>query len=348
VPLDGRERFARRFSLTWTVFMHFTVYVLKGLVRVMTHAHRRRRLSGGSRSDSTGSWLASPLGGSMAGRSRFQSAPVPVPPHRSGRPSMTALYLAAASKKSLVSRATDRVLGSSCTRARWRDDARSVPALFRSRSRDVRLCSTRKRSASHRSVSSSSRACSSDGDVRAFAFGLRKFGGMEYTGRVIGLELSRASSTPTLTAVIVRRPHGRGHGSRSRGDDGDGANSDAIRALRADPFKKLVLPRLVASIIVMPILAGFALTVGFSGRCWWTDLQFGIPAPFFLNSALEAVSMADFVERDVQDSLLRAIIALVGCHFGLQDPGGHGGGRRRPRHATVVVISITILIADSS
>jgi phospholipid/cholesterol/gamma-HCH transport system permease protein len=172
---------------------------------------------------------------------------------------------------------------------------------------------------------------------------LRKFGGMEYTGRVIGLSFSRELA-PTLTAVIVGGRIGAGMAAEV------GAMSvteqiDAIRALGADPFKKLVLPRLVASIIVMPILAGFALIVGFSGAMLVTDMQFGIPAAFFLNSALDAVTMADFVSGMFKTPFFGAIIALVGCHFGLHTQGGTAGvGNATTR--TVVVISITILIAD--
>ena len=176
-----------------------------------------------------------------------------------------------------------------------------------------------------------------------FAFGLRKFGGMEYTGRVIGLSFSRELA-PTLTAVIVGGRIGAGMAAEV-GAMNVTEQIDAIRALGADPFKKLVLPRLVASIIVMPILGGFALIVGFGGAMLVTDLQFGIPAAFFLNSALDAVTMADFVSGMFKTPFFGAIIALVGCHFGLHTQGGTAGvGNATTR--TVVVISITILIAD--
>ena len=120
---------------------------------------------------------------------------------------------------------------------------------------------------------------------------------------------------------------------------------DAVRALGADPLKKLVLPRLVASVIVMPILAAFALVLGFSGAMMITDLQFGIPSAFFLRSALGTVTMADFISGMFKTPFFGAIIALVGCHFGLNTRGGTAGvGNSTTR--TVVVISITILIAD--
>src|SRR5690606_20773908 len=78
-----------------------------------------------------------------------------------------------------------------------------------------------------------------------FAFGLRKFGGMEYTGRVVALSFARELA-PTLTAVIVGGRIGSGMAAEV-GSMNVTEQIDAIRALGADPLKKLVWPRLVAS-----------------------------------------------------------------------------------------------------
>ena len=176
-----------------------------------------------------------------------------------------------------------------------------------------------------------------------FAFGLRKFGGMEYTGRVVGLSFARELA-PTLTAVIVGGRIGAGMAAEL-GSMAVTEQLDAVRALGADPLKKLVLPRLVASVIVMPILATFALVLGFSGAMFVTDYQFNIPATFFFRSALGTVTMKDFLSGLFKTPFFGAIIALVGCHFGMTTRGGTAGvGDSTTR--TVVVISITILIAD--
>lgn len=176
-----------------------------------------------------------------------------------------------------------------------------------------------------------------------FAFGLRKFGGMEYTGRVVGLSFTRELA-PTLTAVIVGGRIGAGMAAEV-GSMAVTEQIDALRALGADPYKKLVLPRLVASIIVMPVLAGIALVLGFSGAMLITDFQFNIPSSFFLSSALGTVTMRDLFSGMFKTPFFGAIIALVGCHFGMTTRGGtEGVGNSTTR--TVVVISITILIAD--
>jgi phospholipid/cholesterol/gamma-HCH transport system permease protein len=176
-----------------------------------------------------------------------------------------------------------------------------------------------------------------------FAFGLRKFGGMEYTGRVIALSFARELA-PSLTAIIVGGRIGSGMAAEV-GAMNVTEQIDAVRALGADPLKKLVWPRLVASVIVMPILGGFALVLGFTGAMIVTDLEFQVPAAFFYRSAISVVTMPDILAGLIKTPVFGAIIALVGCHFGLTTTGGTAGvGTSTTR--SVVTISIAILIAD--
>jgi phospholipid/cholesterol/gamma-HCH transport system permease protein len=176
-----------------------------------------------------------------------------------------------------------------------------------------------------------------------FAFGLQKFGGLEYTGRVIALSFARELA-PTLTAVIVGGRIGSGMAAEL-GAMAVTEQIDAVRALGADPLKKLVWPRLLASVIVIPIVAAFSLVLGFAGAMLITDLQFDIPSAFFFRSALSSVGMSDFLAGMLKTPFFGAIIALVGCHFGMTTKGGTAGvGNSTTR--TVVVISIAILIAD--
>ncbi|UQA60271.1 MlaE family ABC transporter permease [Polyangium aurulentum] len=176
-----------------------------------------------------------------------------------------------------------------------------------------------------------------------FAFGLQKFGGMEYTGRVIGLSFSRELA-PTLTAVIVGGRIGSGIAAEV-GSMAVTEQIDAIRALGADPVKKLVVPRLLASVIVMPVLGSLALVLGFSGAMLICDWQFGIPWGFFLRSALGSLQFRDFIMGIFKCPFFGALIAIVGCHFGLITRGGTEGVGQSTTHA-VVGVSISILVAD--
>jgi phospholipid/cholesterol/gamma-HCH transport system permease protein len=176
-----------------------------------------------------------------------------------------------------------------------------------------------------------------------FAYGLQKFGGMEYTGRIIGLSFSRELA-PSLTAVVVGGRIGSGI-TAEIGSMAVTEQIDAIRALGADPVKKLVVPRLLASVVVMPILAAFALVLGFAGAMFITTVEFGLPSDFFLQTALESVRFADYFSGMFKTPFFGAIIALVGCHFGFITRGGtQGVGDSTTR--SVVAISISILISD--
>ncbi|MDI1444942.1 ABC transporter permease [Polyangium sp. 6x1] len=176
-----------------------------------------------------------------------------------------------------------------------------------------------------------------------FAFGLQKFGGMEYTGRVIGLSFSRELA-PTLTAVIVGGRIGSGIAAEV-GSMAVTEQIDAIRALGADPMKKLVVPRLVSCVIIMPVLGALALVIGFSGAMIICDWQFGIPWGFFLRSALGSMNFRDFWMGLMKCPFFGAIIALVGCHFGMITRGGTEGVGQSTTRA-VVGVSISILVAD--
>jgi phospholipid/cholesterol/gamma-HCH transport system permease protein len=176
-----------------------------------------------------------------------------------------------------------------------------------------------------------------------FAFGLRRFGGLEYIPRVIVLAFLRELG-PTLTAIIVGGRIGSGMAAEV-GAMNVTEQVDAIRALGGDPAKKLVLPRVAAAVIVMPLLSVFADTLGTLGAMFVCAFEFDIRPQLFLRQSLEVVQMRDLFSGLAKTPVFGYIIAIVGCHFGLTTGGGtEGVGRSTTR--TVVVVSIAILVAD--
>lgn len=176
-----------------------------------------------------------------------------------------------------------------------------------------------------------------------FAFGLSRFGGVEYIPRVVVLSFLRELA-PTLTAVIVGGRIGSGMAAEV-GAMNVTEQVDAIRALGADPVKKLVLPRVVAAVIVMPILALMALALGVLGAMVICSTQYNISPTWFLRSSLESVVMSDLVAGMYKTPFFGFIIAIIGCHYGLRTRGGtEGVGTSTTK--TVVAVSIAILVAD--
>jgi phospholipid/cholesterol/gamma-HCH transport system permease protein len=176
-----------------------------------------------------------------------------------------------------------------------------------------------------------------------FAFGLQRFGGMEYTGRIVGVSFSRELA-PTLTSLVVGSRIASGIAAEL-GSMAVTEQIDAIRSLGADPLKKLVLPRLVACTFVIPLLCSVALVLGFSGAMVITHLEFGIPSQFFLKTALSTVTFRDLYSGMFKTPFFGAIIAIIGCHFGITTRGGTEGVGQSTT-AAVVTTSIAILIAD--
>jgi phospholipid/cholesterol/gamma-HCH transport system permease protein len=176
-----------------------------------------------------------------------------------------------------------------------------------------------------------------------FAFGLQRFGGIEYIPRVVVLSFLRELG-PTLTAVIVGGRIGSGMAAEV-GAMNVTEQVDAIFALGGDPAKKLVLPRVAAAVIVMPLLAIFADILGSLGAMLVSAAEYQISPRLFLQSSLESVLLSDLFSGLLKTPVFGFIIAIVGCHFGLTTKGGtEGVGQSTTR--TVVVVSIAILIAD--
>ncbi len=176
-----------------------------------------------------------------------------------------------------------------------------------------------------------------------FAFGLQRFGGVEYIPQVVVLSFARELA-PTLTAIIVGGRIGSGMAAEV-GSMNVTEQVDAIRALGADPAKKLVMPRVVAAILVMPILALYAFFLGCVGACFISAVQFNTAPLNFLQSSLQVFTYPDLFAGLAKTPFFGFIIAILGCHFGLKTTGGtEGVGLSTTR--TVVVVSIALLIAD--
>src|SRR5262245_12669216 len=166
-----------------------------------------------------------------------------------------------------------------------------------------------------------------------FAFGLSKFGGLEYLGRVVGVSFSREIA-PGLMAVIVGSRIGAGI-TAELGAMAVTEQLDAIRALGADPVKKLVLPRVIAAVVVLPLLGTLALVLGFLGAMFAVDAQFDLPAAFFYRTALDQLEVWDYVMGVSKTPFFGFLIALISCHLGLETRGGTAGVGRATTKSVV-------------
>ncbi len=177
-----------------------------------------------------------------------------------------------------------------------------------------------------------------------FAFSLERFGARDSVGRIVGLSEARELA-PSLTALVVGSRIGAGIAAEI-GSMAVTEQLDAIRALGADPIKKLVVPRMLAGTVIMPMLTVFALVLGVLSAALVCNLTFGVPFPFFMSTALDAIWFEDFVSGIAKTPFFGFLIAILGCHFGMTTRGGTEGVGRSTT-TSVVVVSIGVLALDA-
>jgi phospholipid/cholesterol/gamma-HCH transport system permease protein len=176
-----------------------------------------------------------------------------------------------------------------------------------------------------------------------FSIGLEPFGASLYTGKLVSLGIVREMG-PVLTALLVGGRVGAGF-TAEIGSMNVTEQVDAIRALGADPVRKLVMPRTLAMIIALPLLTLLADLVGCAGGMFVTIAEVGVTPRFALDQMIETIDIYDLVHGLMKSVFFGYFIAIIGCWNGLRTQGGTEGVGRATTE-TVVYTSVTILVSD--
>lgn len=183
------------------------------------------------------------------------------------------------------------------------------------------------------------------GLVFALQFGLtlQTMGAVPYIGKVVSLSIMRELG-PVFTALVVGGRVGAGIAAEI-GSMRVTEQVDAIRALGADPIKKLVVPRVLATTIMLPFVALFADIIGIFGGLLISYMTFGVSPTLFYKSAITTIQSMDFISGFIKPYFFGFGIAVIGCHEGLTcGQGTEGVGRATTR--TVVNVSIMVVLVD--
>ena len=121
---------------------------------------------------------------------------------------------------------------------------------------------------------------------------------------------------------------------------------DALETLAYDPLAYLVVPRILAAVLMFPIVVLLAMTIGIASG-WVTALQLlDMSSPEFVKGLRLFFDPWDVWFAVIKSVSFGAIVTGVGCYCGLQTEGGaEGVGRSATR--TVVVASMLILCLDA-
>ena len=120
---------------------------------------------------------------------------------------------------------------------------------------------------------------------------------------------------------------------------------DAMRALGTDPYRKLVAPRLIALILMLPLLTAAADVFGIVGGGITANFLFGHDYDLFLTSVRNGLEIQDVVGGVVKPIFFGLIIGAVSCYKGLSTTGGTVGVGRSTTNA-VVLASVIVIVSD--
>jgi phospholipid/cholesterol/gamma-HCH transport system permease protein len=181
---------------------------------------------------------------------------------------------------------------------------------------------------------------------------LKSFGATMYLGRFISASMIRELG-PVLAGLMVAGRVGSGIAAQL-GSMRVTEQIDALNTMGTDPIKKLATPRVLAALIMLPMLTIINDFVGIIGGNIIASTVAGVPTSVYWQSVWTQIANDGFVFRYVPDDFVQGltkplvfggVIAITGCYFGLGTTGGtEGVGRSTTR--TVVTASIIILILD--
>lgn len=183
------------------------------------------------------------------------------------------------------------------------------------------------------------------GSVMALQFGagLAKFGGTLYVPKLTSLAIAREMG-PVFTSLLVAGRIGSGIASEV-GSMNVTQQIDAIRALGTDPVKRIVIPRVIASLIALPILTLFADYIGLFGSMVVCMQNLGINAEFFMSKVVETLRISDLTTGMIKTMVFAFFISVTACWKGLNTEGGTQGVGLSTTWV-VVTSSIFIMVSD--
>jgi phospholipid/cholesterol/gamma-HCH transport system permease protein len=175
------------------------------------------------------------------------------------------------------------------------------------------------------------------------AYSLAAFGGKIFTGRIVALSLVRELG-PVLTALMVSGRVGSGI-TAELGSMTVTEQVDALRAMAISPIRRLVVPRVLATVLMMPVLTTLADVLGILGGLLIAVVELQMTAQDYLTSIWQQLTISDIMSGLGKTVFFGLEIAAIGCYNGLNVEGGAASvGTATTR--TVVIASICILVSD--
>ena len=170
---------------------------------------------------------------------------------------------------------------------------------------------------------------------------LRQYGANIFVADLIGLSMLREFA-PLITAIIIAGRSGSAYAAQI-GTMAVTEEIDALRTLGISPQEMLVLPKIVALVITLPLLTVFADMLGVFGGMLMAREQLDVGFVEFLDRFVKAVSPSAFMIGVGKAPVFATIIAVVGCFQGFKTKGGADSVGRQTTRSVVQSIFLVIV-----
>jgi phospholipid/cholesterol/gamma-HCH transport system permease protein len=173
--------------------------------------------------------------------------------------------------------------------------------------------------------------------------GFRMFSAESLVGSTVALGMTRELG-PVLTSLMVTARAGSAMAAEL-GTMRVTEQIDALYVMAANPIKHLIVPRIIAGVIMVPLLTIVADFVGILGGYFVGVGLLNINSGVFIKNITKLVELDDIFNGLIKAAFFGLILSLIGCYKGFNTQGGAEGVGRATTEA-VVLSSITILISD--
>jgi phospholipid/cholesterol/gamma-HCH transport system permease protein len=173
---------------------------------------------------------------------------------------------------------------------------------------------------------------------------LQAFGAQLYIANMVAIGMTREMGA-LMTAVIMAGRTGAAYAAEL-GSMQANEEIDALKTFGFPPLEFLVLPRLLALLVSMPLLCVFADALGILGGFVIGAGLFDISAPLYLRQSLDMLSLTDFLIGVGKSLVFAVLIGLIGCHYGLAS-GRNAQAVGQATTRAVVSIIVALVVSDA-
>jgi phospholipid/cholesterol/gamma-HCH transport system permease protein len=173
--------------------------------------------------------------------------------------------------------------------------------------------------------------------------GFRLFSAESLVGSTVALSMTRELG-PVLTSLMVTARAGSAMAAEL-GTMRVTEQIDALSVMAANPIKYLIVPRVIASVLMLPLLTVIANVVGIAGSYFVGVDLLDINRGDFVSNIYKMLELNDIYSGLVKAAFFGLVLSVVGCYKGFNTTGGAEGVGRATTQA-VVISSITILVSD--